>query len=443
MAIDSKTLDYLSHHADALKKAGAEAGTVTLNRTEGLDIALRNGRVITLESDPGKSSLMFESYADGRSGHYSPDTTRPDYLRDAARIAVESAKLTSENIDTAPALPEQMSPVRDDASLDILDPATPDRDRMIAMLQEMEHTAFRHPDITLSKGASASWARTHTYIMTTQGDLFTSSRSHFSTSISLVAERGKHKVTDSAYSAAHHFSDLRDAAAIGDEAAEQTRKALGAKRPPKTGKLPVVFSPDMASHLLRVFASAISGQTIMTKRSMFDKGTLGQRVFAPGIHIVNDPHAPRRLGSENFTDELLATRRQTMVDDGILQALFIDLESARRLGYAVTDIAGDVSNLTVANGAETPESLIGDIKDGLYVTQTMGHGVNINNGDYSVGIAGFWVRNGKIAQPVAEATIAGNLRDIFGNAIVANDLDTRRGAVRAPTLLVPSGLTVS
>jgi PmbA protein len=182
----------------------------------------------------------------------------------------------------------------------------------------------------------------------------------------------------------------------------------------------------------------------------FLKDRMKQKVFSSGIAIVDDPHRSRGLRSKPFDGEGVANARCDLVRDGILETWLLDCASARQLGLQTTGHAArgtggppapSSTNLYMEPGSVTPEALIGDIKSGFYVTELMGMGVNGVTGDYSRGASGFWIENGKIAFPVAEVTIAGNLKDIFANLTPANDLEFRYGT-NAPTLRV-EGMTVA
>jgi PmbA protein len=177
---------------------------------------------------------------------------------------------------------------------------------------------------------------------------------------------------------------------------------------------------------------------------------MGQAVFAPGVSIIDDPHRPRGLRSKPFDGEGVANRRVALIDNGVLTTWLLDCASARQLGLATTGHAArgtggppgpSATNLYLAAGAPSPDELIADIKQGFYVTELMGMGVNPVTGDYSRGAAGFWIENGKRAYPVSEVTIAGNLIEMFAKLTPASDLEFRQGT-NAPTLRI-DGMTIA
>ena len=188
----------------------------------------------------------------------------------------------------------------------------------------------------------------------------------------------------------------------------------------------------------------------MARGTSFLKDRLGQRIFAPGIAIIDDPHRTRGMRSKPFDGEGLANGRTDIIQDGVLTTWLLDLASARQLGLSSTGHAGrgtggppspTSSNTHLAAGTMTPQQLMADIEQGFYVTEMMGHGANMVTGDYSRGAAGYWIEKGEIAYPVSEITIAGNLKDMFLRLTPADDL-VFKGSTDAPTVRI-DGMTVA
>ncbi len=177
---------------------------------------------------------------------------------------------------------------------------------------------------------------------------------------------------------------------------------------------------------------------------------MGQQVFSENISIIDDPHRKRGLRSKPFDGEGVANRRTVLIDKGRLTTWLLDSASARQLGLATTGHAArgtggppspSSTNLYMAPGTFSPAELMSDVRDGFYVTELIGMGVNGVTGDYSRGAAGFWIENGALAYPVSEVTIAGNLKDMYLHLTPASDLVFRYGT-DAPTLRV-DGMTVA
>jgi PmbA protein len=211
----------------------------------------------------------------------------------------------------------------------------------------------------------------------------------------------------------------------------------------------VVFDPRVSSGLVGHLAGAINGSSI-ARGTSFLKDKLGQHILPRELHIIDDPHRPRGLRSKPCDGEGVANRRRAIVEDGVLTSWILDLRSARQLGMESTGHAArgtgsppspSVSNFYLAAGTQTPAELIADIKQGFYVTELIGMGVNGVTGDYSRGAAGFWIENGEIAFPVHEMTIASTLQEMFLEMRVADDLVFKSG-IDAPTVRV-DGMTVA
>ena len=218
---------------------------------------------------------------------------------------------------------------------------------------------------------------------------------------------------------------------------------------PKTAKVPVVYDPRVAGGLIGHFAGAINGSGV-ARGTSFLKDKMGERIFAAGITVHDDPRRVRGLRSRVFDGEGTPTAARVLIEDGVLTTWLLDSRSARQLGLHSTGHAArgpggppspSPSNLYLAPGGLTPAELMADIKLGLYVTELIGMGINGVTGDYSRGAAGFMIRDGALAEPVAEITIAGNLIDMYLNLTPANDLRFRRGT-DSPTVRV-EGLTMA
>jgi PmbA protein len=211
----------------------------------------------------------------------------------------------------------------------------------------------------------------------------------------------------------------------------------------------VVFDPRVAGSLVSHLASAANGAAVARKTS-FLREKMGQKLFADGVSIIDDPLRRRGLRSHPFDGEGVACRKLALVEDGVLRSWLLDCATARELGLATTGHASRgvssvpspaATNLHLAAGRISPDDLIADIKDGFYVTDLIGMGVNLVTGDYSRGASGFWIENGRRSYPVSEVTIAGHLFDVFRSLTPADNLEFRYGT-NAPTVRL-EGLTIA
>ena len=308
---------------------------------------------------------------------------------------------------------------------------------------EAETAALAVAGITNSSGASASASLATIALATSGGFSGAYSSSGHGTSASVVAGQGPTMQRDHAWHSTRYLADLEPAAAIGERAGERAIARLNPTRP-RPGRYPVIFDPRVSSTLLGHFAGAITGSSI-ARRTSFLKDKLGGRIFAEGVTIVDDPLRARGMRSRPFDAEGVAVARRELVSAGVLDSWIADSASARQLGIAPTGHAArgvggapgaSPSNLYMESGRRGREELLASLPEALLVIELIGQGVNGVTGDYSRGAAGFMVRGGEIAEPVAEITIAGNLIDMFAALEPASDLEFRRG-IDAPTILVP------
>ena len=328
-------------------------------------------------------------------------------------------------------------------SLDSTDAAEPTPAELRARALEAENAALGVAGVTNSSGCGASVSSTVIALATSGGFSGAYRSSGHGCSAAVVAGEAASMQRDHASHSARHLQDLDDPAEIGRLAGERAVKRLNSSRP-RAGKYPVLFDPRVSSTLLGHFSGAISGSSIARKTS-FLQDRLGQRVFAPGVTIIDDPLRRRGLRSRPFDGEGLSVARRELVSDGILNQWIAESASARQLGIEPTGHASrgvggspsaSPSNLYLQPGTRSREELLGAFPEAVLIVELIGMGVNPVTGDYSRGAVGFMVRGGEIAEPVSEITIASNLFEMFATMEPASDLEFRRG-IDAPTLLIP------
>ena len=326
--------------------------------------------------------------------------------------------------------------------LDICDSASPSSNELLATALDAEAAGLAIAGVTQSGGGSASAQRNEIFLATSSGFNGGYARTSYGISASMVAGSGTAMARDYDYSACVHLSNLEGAEKIGCTAGERAVKRLDPRKVPSQ-KCPVVFDQRVASSLIGHFSGAVNGASI-TRGTSFLKDDMGKQVFAENINIIDDGQMARGLASKPFDGEGLATGKRHMIENGKLQSWFLDYRSARQLGLTSTGNAGrgtaggpspSSTNLYLQAGQQSPQELIADIKNGFYVTELIGMGVNGVTGDYSRGAAGFWIENGEISYSVSEVTIAANLRDMFALLVAADDLEFH-GSTNAPTCLI-------
>ena len=327
--------------------------------------------------------------------------------------------------------------------IDNEDSREPDPAELRERALEAENAALAIAGVTNSSGSGAS-ASASTLALATSGGFSGAYRtSGHGCSTTVVAGEGSGMQRDHAWHSARHLEELEAPDVIGRRAGERAVARLNPTRP-RPGKYPVLFEPRAGASLLGHFIGAINGSAVARKTS-FLQDKLGDRVFAAGITIIDDPLRLRGLRSRPFDGEGLSVSRRELVVDGILQSWIAESASARQLGIQPTGNASRgvggapgaaPTNLYVTAGSRTREELLAAFPEAVLVTELIGQGVNNVTGDYSRGATGFMVRNGEIAEPVAEITVASNLIDMFATLEPASDLEFRYGTDVA-TLLVP------
>lgn len=427
------------------RRAGADAADAMLAAHQSLAVQIRLGKVETSEraeaSDLGLRVLIGKKQAVVSSTDVSPQA-----LDAMVERAVAMAKLAPE--DPLCGLASQDDIARTWAQLDLFDATTPTADHLIAQAAACEQAALAVVGVTNSEGAEASWGSSDVTLVASNGFAGSWQRSRHSLAMSALAGEGTGMERDYDYTSTVFAADLDSAESIGRKAGERAVRRLGARKMP-TCQVPVVFDPRPAAGLLGHFLGAISGSAIALGTS-FLKDMLHKPVFADGVTIVDDPFRPRGLRSRPFDAEGIAPQHRALIDNGVLTSWLLDLRSARKLGLRSTGHASrspggmpspSASNVYLQAGKVTPQDLIADIKQGFYVTELMGMGVNGATGDYSRGASGFWIENGQIAWPVNEMTIAGNLKDMYRALTPAHDLELKR-EIESPTLRI-EGMTVA
>jgi len=433
----------------AARRAGADAADALLVSSASLSVSRRLGKIEHLERAEGFDLGLRVFVAKGgifQQAIVASSDPSPQGFAALAERAVAMARVVPE--DSFAGLPEAPDGLRDAGGLDLADTAEPNAEALIARAAAAEDAALAVAGVTNSEGAEAGWGRTHIALAASNGFAGDYIRTSHSVSATALAGSGTGMERDYDYSSAVHLADLDDAATIGRMAGQKAVARLNPTRP-KTARIPVVYAPRVAGSLLGHLAGAINGAAV-ARGTSFLRDKLGQRIMAPGLSVIDDPTRRRGLRSRPFDGEGMAGQRRAIIEDGMLTTWILDLRSGKQLGMASTGHASRgtsgppspaTTNLWLAPGPLTPEALIGDIREGLYVTELIGMGVNGVTGDYSRGAAGFMIRDGALAEPVSEITIAGNVVDMLLHMTPASDLEFRRGT-DAPTVRV-EGLTMA
>jgi PmbA protein len=360
---------------------------------------------------------------------------------------LELADLSQEDAFAGPVDPSLLCDPKAAPDLDLFDPAggSLNAAQAIARAKEGEAAAMAFDKrITNSEGATFGRTQGSVAMVLSSGFRAAYRGSYQSLSVVPVADdEGGKKRRGYHWSAKRHLAELDPAAEVGAEAARRTLRKLGA-RTVSTQEVPVIFDPDSARSILGMLAGCIMGSTIWRKSSYL-VGREGTQVASDLITVVDDPLLPRAPGSRPFDGEGVASRKNLVVEAGVLRTFLCDSYSARKLGRETTGSAArgggagvscSTSNFILSPGKDSPESILKGTKTGLYVTEMMGFGFNAVTGDFSRGAAGFWIENGELAFPVSEITISLNIDELWKRIdAVGSDLDLRTSTA-APTMRV-------
>jgi len=438
-------LDVLADLVAAAKRAGADSADALHVENASLSVARRLGKIEQLERAEGMD-IGLRVFVGRRQAIVSTTDPDPRGFAVLAERAVAMAQVVPE--DPFGGLGDSFEAARDVAALELDDGVEPSAEELIDRAAAAEEAALAVAGITNSEGAEAGWGRVRIALVTSAGFAGAYVRSSHSLSVTALAGSGTGMERDYDWSSVVHLADLEDPATLGKRAADRTLARLNPVRA-KTARIPVIFDARVSSSLLGHLSSAINGAAV-ARGTSFLRDRLGTQVLAKGLTVRDDPTRPRGLRSRPFDGEGMAGQARAIVEDGVLATWILDWRSARQLGMTSTGHASrgtggppgpSTTNLWLEAGTLSPEELRADIAEGLYVTDLIGMGVNGLTGDYSRGASGFMIRHGELAEPVSEITIAGNLKEMFLNIAVANDLKLRRGT-DAPSIRL-EGLTLA
>jgi PmbA protein len=427
------------------KAAGADSADALYVNGESISVAQRMGEREKLESSEGRD-LGLRVFVGRRQAFVSSTDFAPAALRTLAGRAVDMARAVPED-PVCGIAPEELL-ARKWPDLDLDDKRRPSARALLEMAAEAEDAARAVKGVTNSEGAEASWGRTSVMLAASNGFSGGYRRSGYSLSCAVLGGEGTGMERDYEWTSAVHLEDLMTAKQVGRNAGKFVVRRLNPRKA-KSARVPVVYDRRISGGLIGHLAGAINGRAV-ARGTSFLKDKMGEKIFADGIRILDNPHRKRGLGSRPFDAEGLPTKRYAVIDDGRLTTWLLDLAAARQLnlkptGHAARGTSGPpsptTSNFYLEKGKLSLDELIGDIKSGLYITDMIGFGVNGVTGDYSRGASGFWIENGKLAWPVSGITVAGNLKDMFLNMTPANDLQFK-SSTNAPTVRI-EGMTVA
>jgi PmbA protein len=431
---------------------GADVAEVGISEGAHLSVKVRMGEPELVEEAGSKSLGLRVMRGQQVAVTHTSDFTEAGLSR-FIEDALELAKLSQPDVFAGAPDPALLSKAQDHADLQLFDPAVNDMDaaRAIEMAKRCEKAALGFDKrLTNSEGANVSRQAGASALVTSGGFRGGVRGTYTSISVHPVADDADGKKRSGYYWSARRFADqLEDAEAVGLEAARRTLQKLGSRKL-DTQEVAVIFDPDAGRSILGLLASCINGGAIWRKSSyLLDRE--GQQVASSLVNIVDDPLIARGPGSRPFDGEGLISRRNSVVESGILKTYILDTYSAKKLkkqstGNASRGSSGGVgpstTNLILQPGKQSVDALLKSTERALYVTDMMGFGFNAVTGDFSRGASGFWIERGERKYPVSEVTISLNLDEILKRIDgIADDLDLRT-SICTPTFRV-SGMTVA
>jgi PmbA protein len=427
--------------------AGASAADAVFACDASTDVQIRLGALEDVQRSES-AAIGLRVFDGKRSASVSGADLSATGLATLAERAVAMARLAPEDAYAGLA-PEELLARGALPALDLDDGGDPDPALLRELAERCEAAARAVAGVTNSEGGSAGAVRSVMALATSHGFTGSYGGSRYGIGASVLAGSDGVMERDSASHTVRFLNDLESPEAIGARAGERAVARLGTGRI-SSGAMPVVFDRRAGGSLIGSLIGAISGGAIARKTS-FLLEKRGAAIFDSAVSIIDDPHRVRGLRSRSFDGEGLPTAPRRLIDNGVLTGWMMDSASARQLGQAPTGHAArgiggapatGASNVHMAAGSDSPAALMAGIATGVYITELVGMGVNGVTGDYSRGASGFIIRDGQLAEPVSEITIAGNLIDMYAALVPANDLEFRY-AVNVPTLRIDGMMVAS
>jgi PmbA protein len=446
-AIDLKSLAQ-----DIVSRAmagGASAAECVVREGDEFSTLVRLGQVETLKESGSRAIGVRIFFGKRSASTYSSDFSHAGLDR-MLKGALSLARITSEDPNAGIPEPSQLGAIEGDLDLYSSDVYSLPGQERIAYARRAEKAALdSDPRIKNSDGGSFDAATGHKILANSHGFVGEYRRSYCSVAAVPIAQDEKGAMQrDYWFSVGRSLKLLESPEEVGKIAAQRALRRLGARKV-KTQQVPVIFDPLVATSILEHIFEGVNGDSVYRGAS-FLAGKLGQAVASASVTVIDDGTMRGGFGTSPFDGEGIPTRRTTVIDKGVLSSYLLNTYTAKKLGLQTTanasrGLAGTPGigpgNYFLQPGQKTPQQLIAEVKEGLYVTEFLGMGVNLVTGDYSRGASGLWISGGELTYPVEEITVAGNLKDMFVNiSEVANDLEFR-SSVASPTLRI-DGLTV-
>lgn len=439
--------DHLLSRANQLVElaltAGADKADAVVVRSRAKSVSVRLGKVESTESSES-DDFSLRVFIGNRVASVSAN---PGFdLKVLAERAVAMAKVSPEDPFTGLADAADLAQTIPDLELYDATDVSSDSLREAALATEEAARAVKGVSNSLGAGASAGMGGL--VLVTSHGFSGAYQASRFSRSVGVIAGEGTGMERDHDFDSRLYYADLDSPEVIGQRAGERTVRKINPRKVDTAKNITVVLDPRVARGFVGHIAAAINGASVARKTS-FLRDRMGKQVLKAGLNITDNPIRVRGSSSRPFDGEGVTGQPLTMIEDGVLHHWFLSTSTARELGLHTngrgsrggTMVSPTSTNLALEPGDIAPQDLIASIGYGFYITDMIGHGVDMVTGDYSRGASGFWIENGELTYPVSEVTIASNLKDMFMAMTPANDIDRKFGTA-APTIAI-EGMTIA
>ena len=421
---------------DLAQKYGAEQVSVSLAKSTSFQVDVREQKIESLQ-ESGSSGIHLTVSKNKRRSTVSSNDFRTETLAPLIRSTLGALPYMGE--DEFYSLPDPKLQGRAPGDLEFLDP---DYDKLssaekVNIPLEMEELSLDADQRLKTEQSFYSDSISYMVHADSNGFLEGETKTIYSMGISMIAEDIEstangtsestnvgRKQTDGWYSAVRFHRNLTPSKEIIEKACHRTLRKLGAVKP-VSQEVPVVFSSEMAQSFLGKIASALMGENLFRKQS-FLLNKLNESIADAKINLIDNPLLPGKLGSRHFDSEGVEAKPLVLIENGVLKNYMLSTYSANKLGMVSNGHSGGISNLILKLGDYTEEELIASVKNGLYLTSMSGQGANIVTGDFSRGAQGIWIRDGKLAEPVSEFTIAGTFAEMLNNLkMIGSEIDER------------------
>ena len=414
---------------------GTEQVSVSLAKSISFQVDVRENKIESLQ-ESGSSGIHITISKNNRRSTVSSNDFREETLAPLIRSTLEALPYMGE--DKFYTLPDPALQGRAPGDLEFLDPdySKLSSGEKVKISLNLEALSLNTDQRLKTDQSFYSDSKSYVVHADSNGFLEGETKTLYSMGISMIADDIEsksnesestnvgRKQTDGWYSAARFHKNLTSPENIVEKARRRTLRKLGAVKPPSQ-EVPVVFSSEMAQSFLGKIASALMGENLFRKQS-FLLNKLDESIANAKINLIDNPLLPGKLGSRHFDSEGVQAKPLVLIENGVLKNYMLSTYSANKLGMASNGHSGGISNLILKLGDYPEEELIASVKNGLYLTSMTGQGANIVTGDFSRGGQGIWIREGKLAEPVCEFTIAGTFAEMLNNLkMIGNEIDER------------------